>query len=81
MGICPKSSKQVGGDSKICRDCGAILEDSPDDSVPGNRGYGLPGAEPLAAVGARGPKKPGFFGEAGLLQIPQNTSCCGLGRF
>ena len=35
MRICPKCSKRVSGDSKICRDCGAILEDIPEDSVPG----------------------------------------------
>ena len=35
MRICPKCSKRASGDSKICRDCGAILEDMPDDSVPG----------------------------------------------
>lgn len=35
MRICPKCSKRVSGDSKICRDCGAILEDMPDESVPG----------------------------------------------
>ena len=35
MRICPKCSKRVSGDSKICRDCGAILEDLPEDSVPG----------------------------------------------
>jgi len=35
MRICPKCSKRVSGDSKICRDCGAILEDVPEDSVPG----------------------------------------------
>jgi hypothetical protein len=34
MRICPKCSKRVSGDSKICRDCGAILEDMPDESVP-----------------------------------------------
>lgn len=35
MRICPKCSKRVSGDNKICRDCGAILEDMPDESVPG----------------------------------------------
>jgi len=35
MRICPKCSKRVSGDSKICRDCGAILEDMPDEPVPG----------------------------------------------
>lgn len=34
MRICRKCSKQVSDDSKICRDCGAILEDIPDASVP-----------------------------------------------
>jgi len=35
MRICRKCSKQVSDDSKICRDCGAILEDIPADSMPG----------------------------------------------
>ena len=35
MRMCLKCSKKVSDDSKICRDCGAILEDIPDDSVPG----------------------------------------------
>ncbi len=34
MRICPKCSKQISGESKICRDCGAILEDLPDQSLP-----------------------------------------------
>lgn len=34
MRICPKCSKRASGDSRICRDCGAILEDMPNDSVP-----------------------------------------------
>ncbi len=45
MRICPKCSKRVSGDSKICRDCGAILEDIPDDSVPG------PGVESTTPFG------------------------------
>ena len=34
MRMCVKCSKKVRDDSRICRDCGAILEDVPDDSVP-----------------------------------------------
>lgn len=34
MRICRKCSKQVSDNSKICRDCGAILEDIPDETVP-----------------------------------------------
>jgi hypothetical protein len=34
MRMCRKCSKQASADSKICRDCGAILEDIPDDFVP-----------------------------------------------
>lgn len=34
MRICRKCSKQVSDDRKICRDCGAILENIPDKSVP-----------------------------------------------
>jgi len=34
MRICPKCSKQVSDDSKICRDCGAILEEVTDEEVP-----------------------------------------------
>ena len=34
MRICRKCSKRVSDDSKICRDCGAILEDIPDDVAP-----------------------------------------------
>ena len=45
MRICPKCSKRVSGDSKICRDCGAILEDIPEDSVPG------PGVESTTPFG------------------------------
>ena len=33
MRICRKCSKQASHESKICRDCGAILEDIPNDSV------------------------------------------------
>jgi hypothetical protein len=36
MRICPKCSKQVTDDSKICRDCGAILEEVQDEEVPEN---------------------------------------------
>ena len=32
---CQKCSKRVTDDSKICRDCGAILAEIPDGSVPG----------------------------------------------
>jgi hypothetical protein len=32
--ICRKCSKQARDDSKICRDCGAILEDVPEEAVP-----------------------------------------------
>lgn len=31
MRICPKCSKQAGDGSKICRNCGAILEEVPDE--------------------------------------------------
>jgi hypothetical protein len=34
MRICRKCSKRARDDSKICRDCGAILEDVPDEAVP-----------------------------------------------
>jgi len=34
MRICRICSKQVSDDRKICRDCGAILEDIPDEVVP-----------------------------------------------
>jgi hypothetical protein len=34
MRTCPKCSKQASDESKICRDCGAILDDIPDVSVP-----------------------------------------------
>jgi len=34
MRTCPKCSKQASDESKICRDCGSILDDIPDDSVP-----------------------------------------------
>lgn len=33
MRICRKCAKQTSDESKICRDCGAILEDAPDNSV------------------------------------------------
>ncbi|MHB0960520.1 MAG: hypothetical protein ACYC0X_31040 [Pirellulaceae bacterium] len=33
MRMCLKCSKKVSDNSKICRDCGAILQDIPDDSV------------------------------------------------
>ena len=42
MRMCLKCSKKVSDDSKICRDCGAILEDIPDDSVPGTGGEWKP---------------------------------------
>jgi len=45
MRICPKCSKRVSGDTKICRDCGAILDDLPDDSLPGT------GIEPATQFG------------------------------
>ena len=35
MRICQKCSKQVSDESKICRDCGAILEEIPDEPLPG----------------------------------------------
>jgi len=47
MRICPKCSKRVTGDSRICRDCGAILEDMPDESAPET------GVEPAARSGRR----------------------------
>lgn len=31
MRICPKCSKQVTDESRICRDCGAILDELPED--------------------------------------------------
>jgi hypothetical protein len=34
MRICRKCSKPVSDHSKICRDCGAILEETPDEAVP-----------------------------------------------
>src|SRR3990172_3240102 len=34
MRMCRKCSKQVSDDIKICRDCGSILDDLPEDSVP-----------------------------------------------
>lgn len=34
MRICRKCSKRASDDSKICRDCGAILEDVRDDAPP-----------------------------------------------
>jgi hypothetical protein len=34
MRMCRKCSKQASADSKICRDCGAILEEVPDQEVP-----------------------------------------------
>lgn len=34
MRVCRKCSKQADDNSKICRDCGAILEDVPDDPAP-----------------------------------------------
>jgi hypothetical protein len=34
MRMCLKCSKKVSDNSKICRDCGAILQDIPDDAVP-----------------------------------------------
>ena len=34
MRICRKCSKQISDDIKICRDCGAILEELQDDSLP-----------------------------------------------
>ena len=42
MRMCLKCSKKVSDDSKICRECGAILEDVPDDSVPGMGGEWKP---------------------------------------
>ena len=35
MRMCRKCSKQVSDDSKICRDCGGILEEMSDSVVPG----------------------------------------------
>jgi ribosomal protein S27AE len=35
MRICRKCSKQARDDSKICRNCGAILEDLQEEAVPG----------------------------------------------
>ena len=45
MRMCLKCSKKVSDDSKICRDCGAILEDIPDDSVPGTGGEWKPASQ------------------------------------
>jgi len=45
MRMCLKCSKKVSDDSKICRDCGAILEDIPDDSVPGTDGEWKPASQ------------------------------------
>ena len=52
MRMCRKCSKQVSDESKICRDCGAILEEVPDDSVPGTGSEWEPASQsgsPLAA--------------------------------
>jgi len=35
MRFCQECSKQVSDDSKICRDCGAILEEVPNEPLPG----------------------------------------------
>lgn len=52
MRMCLKCSKKVSDDSKICRDCGAILEDVPDDSMPETDGEWKPSSQlgsPFAA--------------------------------
>ena len=45
MRMCLKCSKKVSDDSKICRDCGAILEDIPDDSVTGTSSESKPASQ------------------------------------
>ena len=34
MRICPRCSKRISDDRAICRDCGGILEEVPDDELP-----------------------------------------------
>ncbi len=58
MRICQKCSKQVSDDSKICRDCGAILQDAPDDSVPGMGGESQPSSQ-LGSPWAAKPQETG----------------------
>lgn len=42
MRICRKCSKQVSGESRICRDCGAILDDVPEaEGLPPVAGFPL----------------------------------------
>ena len=80
MRICPKCSKRVSGDSKICRDCGAILEDIPDDSVPGpgvesTTPFGFPSAaehqEPVGEVVAESQEPTPPDTEASPWKCPQ----------
>jgi hypothetical protein len=58
MRMCLKCSKKVSDDSKICRDCGAILEDIPDDSVPGTGSEWMP-APQLGSPWATKPQETG----------------------
>jgi len=68
MRICRKCSKQARADSKICRDCGAILEDVPDEAVPGASPqpelsspatFPSPGETQAALSGSSGEQSPG----------------------
>lgn len=55
MRICPKCSKRVLDESKICRDCGAILEDVPAPAPsPGQAPIDAP-RRPRASPGSGGP--------------------------
>jgi len=52
MRICPKCRKQAAGEGKICRACGAILQEVPDDGAED-----MPGQTAAAGASrARGPR-------------------------
>jgi uncharacterized OB-fold protein len=56
--MCRKCSKQVSDDRKICRDCGAILEEVPDEEVPGT-GIGWAPASQAGSPQAAEPQEKG----------------------
>ena len=63
MRMCRKCSKQVSDDRKICRDCGAILEEVPSDSE----------WEPVSQAGAPSAVEPqgGQAGEGGERSVDE----------